>query len=179
MYVGSPLKAASTEQGTTTFRAANGFAIAVNEPLLAAALNYLAEVWPAWVNFDTLVEAGRSALSNQGQSLSEEKLATRRTELATFLLGCFAERAVELHVAAPPFSVVPSKRPTASPLARRQALTSPLVTNLRHDLVRLSAAARELLPRLAEHGDSAEFARGTANYESAIREIARGALLMR
>ncbi len=178
IYVGSPLKPVFLEQDTTTFQATNGFAIEVAEPFVVAALNHLADAWPAWVAFGGLAESGRRAYAIQSSAPPEEKFALRRRDLATLLLGCFAERAVELHVAAPPFTLVPSERSSASPLARRQAIASPMVTNLRHDLVRLSAAARALLPLLDGNRNLGELARETPDFESAIREIARAALLI-
>jgi SAM-dependent methyltransferase len=179
MYVGSPLKPVTAARGTTTFRAANGFAIEVIEPFVVPALNQLAEAWPSWIAFDALADAGRRALRAHPQSLADERRNSLRSELAMLLLGCFAERAVELHVAAPPFTVVPNERPSTSLLARRQVLTSPMVTNLRHDLVRLSEAARELLPLLDGNRGIADLERTTEDFECAMREIARSALLTR
>jgi len=53
------------------------------------------------------------------------------------VLRCYAANLVQLHATPPPLTTSVSERPEASPLARHQARSGHLVTNLRHASVRL------------------------------------------
>ncbi len=182
LYVGSPMKPdapADSPARPRTFRASGGFAIEVSEPLVAACLTRLSEIWPAWMSFDELADHGRSATATrQGTSITDAEFSDLRGRLATLLLAGFAERAVEFHVAAAPFSVAVSGRPQASPLARWQAKSTALVTNLRHDLVQLSPAAHALLPFLDGDRDPSASPVSSADIGATLQHLARAALLI-
>ena len=53
------------------------------------------------------------------------------------VLRCYAANLAQLHAAPPPLTTSVSERPEASPLARHQARSGQLVTNLRRASVRL------------------------------------------
>jgi hypothetical protein len=57
--------------------------------------------------------------------------------LCDALLRSYAGNLVQLHRYPPSFALEAGERPTASPLARLQARSGPVVTNLRHTSVRL------------------------------------------
>jgi hypothetical protein len=85
---------------------------------------------------------------------------------------------VELHVAPPPFTVNVSKKPCASPLAQWQSKSFPLVTNLRHDLVRLDTDALSLLPFLNSDADRSALSARSVDVEATLRRLARAALIL-
>jgi hypothetical protein len=60
-----------------------------------------------------------------------------RVAVCGAILRCYAANLVQLHATSPPLTTSVSERPEASPLARHQARSGHLVTNLRHAGVRL------------------------------------------
>ncbi len=131
------------------------------------------------MSFDELADHGRVATATrQGTSITDTEFSNLRGRLATLLLAGFAERAVEFHVAAAHFSVAVSGRPQASPLARWQAKSTALVTNLRHDLVQLNPAAQALLPYLDGDRDPSVSPMPSAHIGATLQHLARTALLI-
>jgi hypothetical protein len=118
--------------------------VSTNNPLVKTALLTLLEVWPRPVPFEALWTAVRSRLAAAPDPVA---LHDARP-LAEALLHCYLSRLVELHVHLPPFVLDPGERPVASPLARLQASTETLVTNVRHHSVELNELDRVLLPLL-------------------------------
>ncbi|RIK82582.1 MAG: hypothetical protein DCC68_06115 [Planctomycetota bacterium] len=118
------------------FASRGTFAVDVDDPRVAAALDRLAQAWPGGAWFADLIS---------GMDVEPNVLAPSRQTLARVLLAGFVERAVELHSIAPAAASRISPRPEASPLARLQAEAGPLVTNLRHDVVRLDDPARQMI----------------------------------
>lgn len=142
--------------GSCRFASRGAFAVDVDDPLVAAALDRLAEAWPGGAWFGDLV---------RDEGADPSAVAASRQALASILLAGFVERAVELHSIAPAAAAAISERPEASPLARLQAETGSLVTNLRHDAVRLDEPARKMIG----------FVDGTRDRAS-LEDIARGTL---
>ena len=144
-YVVSTLRAASSDASgdrrtvrPMRFEARQGaFAIEVDEPLVAAALRRLQDAWPSGGWFAELIA--------DDAATPAETIDAQRQSLANLLLAAFVQRAVELHAVAPAAAQIVGERPLASPLARRQAERGSLVTNLRHDVVRLDADQRAVL----------------------------------
>jgi SAM-dependent methyltransferase len=140
MYVASTLRRqSSAENSGAMFCAPGGAAFEVAEPAVATALDALQAAWPGGVWFRQL--AG-------GTQYSPRLRDNNTRDLANVLLAAFVERAVVLHTVAPPVATAVTDCPVASPLARLQAASHPWVTSLRHDTVRLDAAARWLLVQL-------------------------------
>lgn len=149
LYVASPLRpTTSVEAAVVRFQTPTGYALESDHPFVTACLEKLGELWPAWISFQALAEQGAMQLALRGETPGPDARRALHNRLATTLLAAFADRAAEIHAAPPRFTLDPSERPSASPLARAQAQSSSLVTNLRHDLVELSAAERQLLPLL-------------------------------
>lgn len=118
--------------------APSGMRLRGDDPVLAGALDSLQRAWPGGMWFDQLLPVDAVAEIRQSQA----------DTLATTLLAAFVERAVELRSVALPLAASVEESPRASPLARLQARRAEVVTNLRHDIVRLAPPARELLPYL-------------------------------
>jgi SAM-dependent methyltransferase/methyltransferase-like protein len=147
MYVISTLKRAATAGGSSVrFTNQRGFALNIERPQIIAALDRLAACWPKGAYFHELAAAA-SPSRDASHSFPADGPAWQR-ELAAILVAGFAERAVELHILPPAYSLAPGEFPQASPLARLQARRGTKVTNLRHDLVNLSSNEANLLMHL-------------------------------
>lgn len=171
MYVGSP---AAPVGSTSASTATNRPVVKVDHPFLAACLAHLAGIWPSWIRFDELFELARRRREHHGDLIAAAEAPGLRNELATLLLACFVDRLAELHVAPPAFTLELTDRSAASPLARWQAASTDLVTNLRHDLVQLSPEARQALLLLDRRGNTGQLGKSA----DLLRSLARAALLI-
>jgi methyltransferase-like protein/2-polyprenyl-3-methyl-5-hydroxy-6-metoxy-1,4-benzoquinol methylase len=154
-YVASPAKSASARpdlqsNAVEQFRTPGG-TLSTPHPIVKAAMAYLAEIWPRSESFETLLATSRTRLSTLPLADEDKDSMARDLQvLGTSLLECYASpyEMVELRVCPPRFVLDINANPVASPLARLQALASPRVTNLRHELVQLSEFSRQVLRRL-------------------------------
>jgi hypothetical protein len=106
-----------------TFEGPAGSRLTTDHAPVVRALERLGRSWPAAVWVRDLItgdadEADRAAICGA-------------------LLRSYAGNLVQLHVVPPGLTTSIGERPEASPLARHQALSGPLVTNLRHTGVRI------------------------------------------
>jgi methyltransferase-like protein len=122
-----------------------GSTMTTREPLVKAAMQYLAEQWPKSVPFNELVTMARRKLDPTPQLLSPERIRHEQRAIATPLLRCFATTHVDLSVCPTPFSLTAGECPTVSRLARYQAQESNQVTNLLHQTVSVSDLQRHLI----------------------------------
>lgn len=159
-----------------------GLELSTGDPLLKAALVHLAELSPRPVPFGELLTAARVRL---GQPADAGPPPARDVKvLGSRLLNCFLAGLVELHVRPPSFRLEVSDRPTASPLARHQIATGAgdRVTNLRHELIRLTDFARALLPLLDGRHTRAELLglvkAGQQPLDETLQQLAGSALLI-
>ena len=138
-----------TEGVKESFKGPADSAFAISDALTKAALVTLAKRWPLCVPFEELAERCHAAVA--GESANGKQRPLSDMELQAFgerLLSGYSVRAVELRVAQPRLTDMPSARPVASPLARLQAEHGPMVTNLRHEPVNLNELSRRMLPLL-------------------------------
>jgi len=126
-----------------TFAAANKVELTSGDPPVKAAFVILAQLAPLDLGFDALCQQVQPLIGASGPMSAEA-----RQRLAGTLLQCYHADLLELHASPPPFVRDISERPKTTPLARRQAAASPLVTNLRHRLVELPPFDRALLMHL-------------------------------
>lgn len=117
--------------------------ITTREPLLKAALLELASVWPNTIPFEELYERAALRLLAGGGNLD-----AGQPKLGSGLAVCYLGGLVELAPRAQVFTVQPTSRPVACPLARLQATKGPIVTNRRHERIKLNDAQRQLLALL-------------------------------
>ena len=129
-------------------RAVDGATWRTDDPVTIATLEHLGEGSPRAVHFPTLlVEACRRAGGGGPDDATAERLAVD-------LLGAAgtSDHLVELLAHDPVLTPLPSARPLASPLVRRQAQRSPYVSNLRHEQIELDDVAHALVAQLdGEH----------------------------
>jgi hypothetical protein len=125
LAVSSPARPAGPPdgEGRMTFEGPTGSRLTTDHPLVTRALERIAAGWPGAVPVRELVPGGAS----------EED----RAALCGAMLRCYAGNLVQLHAVPPPLTTTVSDRPEASPLARHQARSGQLVTNLRHAGVRI------------------------------------------
>ncbi|MBR1220447.1 class I SAM-dependent methyltransferase [Bradyrhizobium sp. U87765 SZCCT0131] len=112
------------------FRTHEGTTLTVTQPLLKAAHLHLGRSWPRALAFDELLAGARALRGGSATDADRELLID-----AMYVLACSGE---VTFLTEPPFVVADvSDHPRASLLARWQAGTGPLVTNLLHQTVRL------------------------------------------
>ena len=129
------------------FRGPDRAVLTIDHPVTKAAMICLAEVWPRAVPFDALLSMARAHLGLNAKAQDAATVERDRQVLAANLLRAFGYSAslVELHLHPPNIMSTVSARPKASALCRHQAQRDPLVTNLRHERVRLEQVDRYLL----------------------------------
>jgi cyclopropane fatty-acyl-phospholipid synthase-like methyltransferase len=125
LAVSSPARAAGAPDGAgrVTFEGPSGSTLTTDHPLVIRALQRVGGSWPAAVWVRELIADGTS---------DEDRAA-----VCGALLRCYAGNLVQLHTVPPPLATSAGDRPEASPLARHQARSGELVTNLRHTSVRI------------------------------------------
>jgi SAM-dependent methyltransferase len=109
--------------GNVTFEGPTGSTLTTDHPLVVEALERVGGQWPAAVWVRELIGSGSSA--------------AERAALCDALLRSYAANLVQLHADPPRVTTTPGERPRASALARHQARTGHVVTNLRHAAVRI------------------------------------------
>jgi SAM-dependent methyltransferase len=138
-------------------------------PLAKEMMQVLIDVWPRSLSFAELSQRCGDA---------DELL------LCDLVLGFFACDLVRLHVYRPPFAAEPGECPRASALARIQARSASLVTNLCHQIVQLEDdlgkrllvaldGSRNRAALLRELGDAAR----AEDLDISLRSLAKLALL--
>jgi SAM-dependent methyltransferase len=124
LAVSSPAQPSAPDgEGRVSFEGPTGSTLTTDHPLAKGALERIARSWPAALWVRELIPP---------QASDEDRAA-----LCGVLLRCHAGNLVQLHVMPPPLTTAVSDRPEASPLARHQARSGALVTNLRHTSVRI------------------------------------------
>ncbi|HTR78773.1 MAG TPA: class I SAM-dependent methyltransferase [Gemmatimonadaceae bacterium] len=136
-----------TVAGTRSFRSAEGVTVTTNNPIAIAALDTLHAIRPKTLPFRGLWSAVRGALASSPARYEELSLDDPLT-LAAPLLQCVLGRLVEVHARERRVVAEAGDRPAATTLARLQAPTAQLVTNLRHVPVELDPLDRFVLERL-------------------------------
>jgi len=161
-YVTSRARPASAEPdlysvSVVKFQSGEGTAISTDHPASKAALNYLAEQWPAPVAFDDLLETARARLASCASADTNNDKASElggkssdAEVLAANLLTAFGydSSLVDFHSYLPTFTPNVSERPLASHVARFQTQWGGPVTNLRHERVALDGFDSFLLYHL-------------------------------
>jgi Predicted methyltransferase regulatory domain/Methyltransferase domain/PKMT, C-terminal winged helix domain len=144
-------RGAPDAEGAVTFEGPTGSTLATDHPLVRAALERVADAWPAAVWARELIPTGSSP---------EDRAA-----LCDALLRSYAANLVQLHAHPPALTTTPGETPEASPLARHQARAGDMVTNLRHVSVRIEDdLGRELVTLLDGTRDRAALAADLARF---------------
>ena len=125
LAVASPAKPTGDpdRDGRVTFEGPTGSTLTTDHLLVRRALEQVGLSWPAAIWLRELIP---------DHANEEDRIA-----VCSALLRCYAANLVQLHVMPPPLTTSVSERPEASALARHQARSGHLVTNLRHASVRI------------------------------------------
>jgi SAM-dependent methyltransferase/methyltransferase-like protein len=115
--------------GNVNFKGDGGGGLSTDRCFIKAALLVLGESWPAALAFNDLVQM---AVDRLGESVQEDRAAEDISALAQLLFRACRSGLVEMHLHPPRLTTVINERPLASRLARHQAETGELITNLRH-----------------------------------------------
>lgn len=134
-------------EGRATFEGPTGSRLTTDQLELEQALERIGRAWPAAVWIEELLPADDEA----------------REAVCTALLRCFAGNLVQLHAHPPELSSTPGERPATTSLARLQARSGVMVTNLRHASVRIEDDAGRRLLSLLD---------GTRDREALLHELA-------
>ena len=116
-----------TDGIAATFVAPDRATLRLDDSAAKAALEILAECWPASVGIDVLLRGARRRARRPGGPTRLE-----RREFARFLAGNHAMGFVDLHTWEPPLATSVTDRPVASALARIDIERGTRVTSLRH-----------------------------------------------
>jgi methyltransferase-like protein/trans-aconitate methyltransferase len=120
--------------GRAEFKTRSGQRISTDHALSKAALLHLGAIWPQASSFSDMVTAALARLGPMAETL-RDKLDEHVDSLTEILFRGFCAGIFEVEAFPPPLSADISERPQASLLARKQAETGPLLTNLRHSTV--------------------------------------------
>ncbi len=150
-------------EDNVSYKTASGMSMATNRPLLKAAMQVLNETFPCTVPFDQLRKAAREKIG--GADPADAKTIAEDTALiAVGLLNCYmASDMVELHGMPLTFLRKPGDKPTALLWSRMQAAQAvtgkqAIVTNRRHEVIRLNDLDRQLIPLLDGTNDRSAIA---------------------
>jgi methyltransferase-like protein len=116
-------------------------------PIVKAAFQHLAEIWPHSISLERLLAVARSRLSSvtiRDQSMVQAELQA----LGSAILTGYTVRLLELHTHEPEFVTEITERPRSSDLARAQAKRGGRVTNQRHEIVNLDEFSRRTIQLL-------------------------------
>lgn len=156
-YTASKARAVSDEPNIDTvsveqFRSPNGAVLSTDHPVSKAALVHLNQIWPQAISFEGLLDAAQAHIYGPGLADLDSTIgATDAEVLRANLLRAYSysDQLMEFHSQPlPPFTRQVSDRPAATPVSRLQAQTGNVVTNQRHERVRLSEFDRFLLQHL-------------------------------
>ena len=130
----------------TSYRSPTGVTVTTTQPLFKAALTILAETFPASLSFDELFHQTRARVHRPDTTAVVDD--DRRQLLQGLLRAYLSSDLIDLLAVPFPLTKQVTEKPTASSLARTQAVESLLVTNRRHESVQLHPFHTVLLPLL-------------------------------
>jgi len=178
-HIASPLRPTSAAPDLETesaddFAASDGPTLTTTAPIVKAALMLLSEAWPQSIPFQTLLTEARSRLnplSPAAQTMQQDS-----DDLCRSLLTAYASPhgLVEFSLKPSAFVTTLSEYPVASPLARYQAQSTSLVTNLKHQTFNVSEFDRQLLPFLDGTNDRSEMVQSLlSRFQEGLLNISR------
>jgi methyltransferase-like protein/SAM-dependent methyltransferase len=136
-----------TSEENVSYRSSSGMTMATNRPLLKAVMKVMQDNFPTTLPFDVLRKQAREKV---GGSVDDPKtIAEDTATIAVGLLNCYmSSDLVELHGMPVTFNRKAGTKPTVLPWARIQATKGMVVTNRRHEVIRLNDLDKQLIPLL-------------------------------
>jgi methyltransferase-like protein/trans-aconitate methyltransferase len=134
-YVASPIQPTDADarldsRDPLTFAGPKNSSLQTDNPLIKAAMSALGKSWPKPIHFQELLAQAQGSCE-LGNGNGDGRI------LGELLLRAYAGGIVEFSLVPPRLVTAPSKKPTASALARLQSLDSSEVVNLRHFNLRI------------------------------------------
>ncbi len=127
-----------------TFRAARDAVARTDFPLAKAALQILADRWPARVSFAELANLSAAKIGSPAASAEDT------AKLAELLTAVWMTGMIDIHGHLPAYTETVSARPTACPLARAQTHLGPTVTTRLHASMRFEDGPSRALVQLLD-----------------------------
>jgi SAM-dependent methyltransferase len=137
-------------QSARQYQSGDGATLTVDHAITQVAMSILRQAWPQGILFSELLDTARQTFERITGSASDQERETDAKLLASNCLRAYgySSQLVELHQFLPVVRNDVSSRPVASQVARLEAGTRGLVTNLWHERVQLDDLKRQLLPLL-------------------------------
>lgn len=135
------------------FRSPGG-TLTTSEPIVKAAMQHLATIWPQSAPFAELLSASRSRLYGPAAASTGDPQRDAG-QLASALVRCYSTAVVELSALPSQCTIKPGRQAEARRMARLQAHSDVNVTNTRHETVQLTDFERQVLMRLDGQRDLA------------------------
>jgi hypothetical protein len=117
--------------GVVTFKTENGSTLATDHRLSKAAIVILGACWPQSKSFSDVVSEALTALGTNGDNI-KANIEEEAEALAGLIFRAFAAGQFHLRFSPENMTTTLAERPKASDLARKQAETDLVVTNLLH-----------------------------------------------
>jgi len=126
--------------------------IVSEEPVVKAAVKLLSEIWPGTMPFEELNAKSLEMLSPKQRSQYKPRRndagKDSKAVLASIFLEFMSVDLAECFVHPPRHALRPGEYPAASSVARFQALEGPVVTNFRHEKIKLNETERRIITQL-------------------------------
>jgi len=128
------------------FRSPRGNSLRIDHPVVKTVLARLGGEWPRAIPFAELLTGAREAAGRTDAGSGQGDADV----LGAVLLACYGASYAEFFAHAPRFTLTAGERPRASAVARDEIDRTPLVTNLRHENLRIDDALGAALLRLLD-----------------------------
>lgn len=146
------------DDGNARFLSPRGATLSIRHPVLDAALRILADHAPAFLPVARLLDEARSAAGRT----AAHPAGRDADALGGLLLACWGAAHAELIMPGLPAADSPGPTPRASALARLEITRGPVVTSLRHQIVRVDDAIGAALLGLLD---------GTRDRDALVRDL--------
>ncbi|CAN5161974.1 lysine methyltransferase [soil metagenome] len=146
---------ALTSDENVQYRSNSGMQMATNRPILKAVMQVLGAEYPGTVPFDVLRKKSRELIG--GETNDPKQVAEDTNVIAVGLLNCYmSSDLVEFHGTPITFSRKVGDKPEALAWARLQAAKMGVVTNRRHEVIRLNDLDKHLIPAMDGNNSKAD-----------------------
>jgi methyltransferase-like protein len=145
-----------TDESPVAFRSPSGMSMTTGRPLLKCAMAVLQEVYPATLPFDVVRRVARERFGGLDPN-NTKQAAEDSNMIAVGLLQLYiSSDLIELHGMPLTFNRKVNPKPVALPMARLMAAKTGVISNRRHEVVRLGELDRHLIPMLDGTNDKAK-----------------------
>jgi SAM-dependent methyltransferase/methyltransferase-like protein len=160
-----------TPGSAAQFKSKDGATLTMDHPVSLAAMKRVAAAWPRALGFGEVAAAAKQDAAARGVVAPAGGPPDELILAANCLRAYgYSAQLASLHTFQPDFVTEVSERPVASPVARWEAETRSVVTNLWHERVALQPLQAALLMRLDGRHARPELAKATPEIAALSRE---------